>query len=410
MGLRVLASVCYIGLIALMTRLIGVSRATEIVYLFAVCFVSSNLGRFGADQQIAKSAKYFRNGFGYKAGSLVATHAAFSVTTVPLVALLIHQLARPAITREALDLSAGLSMLSIGLSSAGLALAQTAAASWQASSYPSVSVIVFPLFTYLALALFCLAMPNSNLDTYALAFVIPGLIGLLALALKGNIRFMPVRFQLLRNNGYFYIMGLSFYITAWLPFVYLPSLLSAANVVTLNLAVRLSSIQSLPSNAIAGYLMPQFAMNAHNGEYHKIEKTMQQVIGITLIFQILYIAGLSLLYVYFAKMSGLNVPGLLEIIVLLSLGQMASGLTGPVGPALLMLGQQKAMATLSFLFCTTGAALGYIVTQRYGAIGFAGVTALFMGLQNITYIWLLYTKLGLNPYRLKKKHKPKKRV
>jgi hypothetical protein len=242
MALRVVASVCYVGLIAFVTAELGASKAAEIVYLFAVSFVSANLGRFGADQQIAKSAKYFRNGYGIKAGSLIATHTLFCVTLVPFLAALIHFVAGPAIAKISADQIGSLSAIDMMFCAAGLALSQTSSAAWQASAYPSASVLVFPLLSYFLLGLFCFVSPEAVTEIYSFAFVLPGLAGLLGLLLQDRIRLMPPRFNLLRGNIYFYAMGLSFYLAVWLPFVYLPSLLAASTVVMLNHPIPLPVI------------------------------------------------------------------------------------------------------------------------------------------------------------------------
>jgi O-antigen/teichoic acid export membrane protein len=398
MGLRVGASVCYLALVTLIAQRSGAASAAELVYVFAIAFVSSNLGRYGADQQIAKNASIFRTKRILRAGSLISTHAVCAVTTVPVIAIAIHVIAL------SFGDAAKLAFLPpplwvIALAAAGLALGQTASAAWQAAGFPTASVVVFPFATYALLALVYVVAPSMLQDAYGWSGAFTGGVGLGALFFKKIIIVMPPRLAWLRHNGYFYIMGLSFYISAWLPFVYLPSILSAADVVLLNLAVRLSSIQSLPSNAIAGYLMPQFAVHAERKEFAKIEGTMRQVITITAAFQVLYLVALLVALKVFPQMAGLNVPQLIPVFLILSVGQVINGLTGPVGPALLMLGQQRAMAFYSLFACVAVTIVGYWIAGLWGAIGFAVVVAFFVSLQNFVYFWLLTSQTGLNPFR-----------
>jgi O-antigen/teichoic acid export membrane protein len=399
MGLRVAASLCYLGLVALVTTTQGAASAAEMVYVFAVAYVSSNLGRFGADQQIAKSAPLFRRGFGLKAGSLVLTHSVFAVSLVPLLAALIHTIATGLIVPVSDAQISTLPLWVITLSAAGLSLGQTASAAWQAAGRPSLSVGFFPLLTYLILTVFMVLAPDQNQWAYVTSNLATGLLGISLLYITAGLKLAYPRVKWLRGNGYFYAMGVSFYITAWLPFVYLPGLLPAAGVVLLNVAVRLSAIQSLPSNAISGYLMPQFAVHVQNREHHKITRTMRQVIGITLAFQLVYGLALASALFFFPKLTGLDIPGLVPVLLILSFGQMINGLTGPVGPALLMLGQQRTMAMYSLSACVASAILGYIATQIWGAVGFALVVAFFVSLQNVIYIRILTKTLGINPYR-----------
>ncbi len=399
MALRIAASLCYLGLVALITITQGAAPAAELVYVFAVAYVSSNLGRFGADQQIAKSAPLFRNGLGVKAGSLVLTHSLFAISLVPTLAAAIHATASSIVTSASGVQIASLPFWVITLAAAGLSLGQTASAAWQAAGKPSLSVGFFPLLSYLVLAIFIWLAPEQNHLALAMANLAAGVVGIVLLFLTGMIKPAFPRFKWLRGNSYFYAMGVSFYISAWLPFVYLPGLLPAASVVLLNLAVRLTAIQSLPSNAIAGYLMPQFAVHVKQRELHKITHTMRQVIGITFAFQVVYGVALVIALIYFPKVTGLDVPGLAPVLLILSLGQMINGLTGPVGPALLMLGHQRAMATYSLIACFAAAILGYLAVDFFGSIGFAIVAAFFVSLQNLIYIYLLITWAKINPYR-----------
>jgi O-antigen/teichoic acid export membrane protein len=395
MSVRVAASAVYVALIFLANRWSGAADVAGLVYILAICYIASALGRIGTDQLISARASHFRKPLGIKAGSILYTQLAYMVATVPLAALVIHY--GVALTGYAAP--SVMPSLLLALTALSFALGQTVATTWQAMGHPTLTVLVFPLSSYLILLAMTLAGIGFSGPATALSFAVPALVGLIPLLRRFPFRPHLLSLRWLRESGHYFVMGINFYLAAWAPFTFMHTLLSAPDVVLVNLATRLAALQSLPSNAIAGYLMPVFAINTRDGNAAKTEKTMRDVILLTLVFQVVYLLLLWTLYVWAPDVAGLNTNGLIVLLFILAIGQFINGLTGPVGPALLMAGEQKLMALTSTIITLVTLFTGIAAAKWGGATGFCLNLAAALIVQNLIYATFLTRKTGIFPWR-----------
>jgi O-antigen/teichoic acid export membrane protein len=394
MAIRVAASATYIAAIATGSHFSGTGPMAAVVYAMAVCYVASALGRIGTDQLISSKSPLFHEARNEDAASLHYSSLILSAIPVILAALAIDASVR------SLGYHDGQSLPPFALGGAALAfaLAQTAATSWQASGFNNFSVVLFPLLPNLLLlagiAIFGQGLPVSLLG---LTFAVPAVIGIVSYALRVPFSRHHISTHWLWQGAPFYLMGLSFYVTAWGPFTFLPLFLPANELLLLNVALRINSIQSLPVNAISSYLMPKFALTFQRQDMAQAGKIMRDVVMITLAFQAAYLVVIVLPWL-FPGMVSAQLRTMVPLLLILSIGQFVNGMTGPCGPALLMSGSQKLMSATSAFLTILFIASGIVFVMQFGLIGFSICVTFFVAVQNLLYAILLYRRTGLSPF------------
>jgi O-antigen/teichoic acid export membrane protein len=392
MASRMFASAMYVVTVFLVNRNVTANDAAAFVYVIAICFVSSALGRIGSDQQISANAHLLRRKHLGKAASLFYVCLLVGLVLVPSVALLVHLV----IVWISPASAPAVSLFTIAVTSSVFAAGQSIATMLQAKGMTLTPIVIFPLAPYVALGILAALTPASVVPALPLAFAIPTALGLL-LALS-VLRFRPRLFSLrwMKDSWLYYILDINHFVGAWAPFTYLHLLLSAGDIVLLNLATRISALQSMPSNAVGAYLMPQFAINFKEGNKRLTEAVMAKVILVTLAFQVFYLVALVLLYIYNPLIAGVQVDTMIIILIVLSVGQFVNGLTGPVGPALLMSGNRAFMAKTSWIIFVASIALGIILAKWGGVLAFSFGVAISVITQNLIYSWVLYRRTGIS--------------
>jgi O-antigen/teichoic acid export membrane protein len=392
MATRILASAMYVLTVFLVNRNASSNDAAAFVYVIAICFVSSALGRIGSDQQISANADLLRRKHLVKAASLFYVCLLTGLVLVPAVAVLVHVgiiWISPASAPQ-------VGIFTIAVTAMVFAAGQSIATMLQAKGMTVTPILIFPLLPHVVLGVTAVVAPTQTLAALPAAFAVPMALGLL-LALR-VLPFVPRLFSLrwMKDSWHYYILDINHFVGAWAPFTYLHLLLSAGDIVLLNLATRISALQSMPSNAVAAYLMPQFAINYKDGNRKATEAVMAKVILVTLAFQFFYLVALALLYVFNPSIGGVKIDTMIIILIVLSIGQFVNGLTGPVGPALLMSGNRSFMAKTSWVIFVASIILGIILAKLGGVLAFSFGVAFAVIAQNLIYSYVLYRRTGIS--------------
>lgn len=386
----------YVLLVFIVNYRMAAEEAAALVYVIALCFVSSALGRLGADLQISSHAHLFHRASPVKAASLFYVCILVGIVLVPTFALIIHNLVGQFSTGQ----SPKVGSVTIVLSAVFFATGQNVATALQTLGHPLLPNIIFPFAPYVILVAVTAWDPALLGPAIPVAFAIPTLGGLLYC--WKNLPFVPkwLSFRWMRQTVHYYIMELNHALSPWLPFTYLHMLLGAQDIVLLNLATRLSAIQSMPSNAVGAWLGPQFALNFRNGDTRAIEMIMQKAILISALFQIAYLAALTLAFMLDKRLMVWHLDDLILLLIILSIGQIVNGLTGPVGPALLMAGNKELMARASWIMLSVSTVAGIVLAKLGGVVAFAIGISLTAIVHNILYAYFLYRRGGISIPRL----------
>lgn len=392
MASRMFSSAMYVLTVYLVNRNATVNDAAAFVYVIAICFVSSALGRVGADQQISANAHLLRKKHLHKAASLFYVCLLVGFVMVPAIATSVHLL----IVWMSPVSAPQVGVVTVAATAMLFAAGQSVATMLQAKGMTMIPIYVFPLVPYMALGLTAAISPSSALAVLPFAFGLPLFAGL-SLALK----MLPVRSRLfslrwMKDSWHFYILDINHFVGAWAPFTYLHLILTPGDIVLLNLATRISALQSMPSNAVAAYLMPQFAINFKEGNKRSTEAAMAKVILVTMAFQVAYLMALVLLYAFQQYITGVLNVTMIMILIVLSIGQFVNGLTGPVGPALLMSGSKAFMAKTSWVIFATSIVSGIILAKLGGVLALSFGVSIAVIAQNLIYSYVLYRRTGIS--------------
>jgi O-antigen/teichoic acid export membrane protein len=392
MAIRILASAMYVLTVFLVNRNASSNDAAAFVYVIAICFVSSALGRIGSDQQISANADLLRRKYPVKAASLFYVCLLTGFVLVPSIAVLVHL----GIVWISLASAPQIGIFTIAMTAMVFAAGQSIATMLQAKGMTITPILIFPLIPYVVLGVTAVAAPTQTLAALPAAFAVPMALGLL-LSVR-MLPFVPRLFSLrwMKDSWHFYVLDINHFVGAWAPFTYLHLLLSAGDIVLLNLATRISALQSMPSNAVGAYLMPQFAINFKDGNKKATEAVMAKVILVTLAFQFVYLVALVLLYAFNPIIGGVKIDTMIIILIVLSIGQFVNGLTGPVGPALLMAGNKSFMAKTSWVIFVASILLGVVLAKLGGVLAFSFGVALAVVTQNLIYSYMLYRRTGIS--------------
>jgi len=394
-SVRVAASATYVLAVFLVNRNATTEDAAALVYLVSICFVSSALGRIGSDQQLAAHASNFRSSIRIKAASLYYSRVLLCVTVVPLVAIALHGTILLFGTAPIQKVSLPLAAISAAL----FALSQTSATTWQASGFPTVTVIIFPFIAYASLCTIAVWDVSLILQSFPYAFGVPAALGFALCAWRLPFRLDTLSLNWVRQSWSYYLIDINFYLGAWAPFTYLHFILTPAEIVILNLATRLAALQSMPSNSISSYLMPAFSISFRERNMEQVRSIMTQVILLTMGFQALYMAALLFAYFLSPQVLGMDTDGLILVLIILAIGQFVNGLAGPIGPALLMSGAKRLMAISSWVLLVCSTIAGIVFAIFGGVLAFSVSISLAVIAQNFLYIWFLHQRTGVFVHR-----------
>jgi O-antigen/teichoic acid export membrane protein len=396
MGARICASAMYVLAVFLVNRNATAEDASALIYVISVCFVSFALGTVGLDHQIPAHAIYFQRKASPKAVSIFYTFILAQTILVPAVAMLIHGVFSSFNTTGLPQVS----LLYMGTTALAFSLAQTIAVVMQARGHSLLPIVVFPFTSYAIIAASAVLRPDLTVSVMIWSFVIPAIIGMLYGLWVMPPRRLRLRWRWLTSSLYFYMLDISHFVGAWAPFTYLHLILTPSEVVILNLATRLASLQSMPSNAVGAYLAPQFSINFKTNTTSETEVTMMRVLTISLLFQLFYSAALIVLLFVTPTIAGIDTSKLVLILLVLSIGQFVNGMTGPVGPALLMSGSRMLMVFTSWTILFLATLFGVLLAMVGGVLAFSISISVASLAQNLIYAFYLNQRTGINVLRM----------
>jgi O-antigen/teichoic acid export membrane protein len=270
----------------------------------------------------------------------------------------------------------------------------------QARGHSLLPIVVFPFTSYAIIAASAVLRPDLTVSVMIWSFVIPAIIGMLYGVWVMPPRRLRLRWRWLTSSLYFYMLDISHFVGAWAPFTYLHLILTPSEVVILNLATRLASLQSMPSNAVGAYLAPQFSINFKTNTTSETEVTMMRVLTISLLFQLFYSAALIVLLFVTPTIAGIDTSKLVLILLVLSIGQFVNGMTGPVGPALLMSGSRMLMVFTSWTILFLATLFGVLLAMAGGVLAFSISISVASLAQNLIYAFYLNQRTGINVLRM----------
>jgi O-antigen/teichoic acid export membrane protein len=396
MGARICASAMYVMAVFLVNRNATPEDASALIYVISVCFVSFALGTIGLDHQIPAHAIYFRRKSSPKAVSIFYTFIAAQAILVPACAMSIHGV----ISSFHATGVPQLGLPYVGITALAFSLAQTIAVVMQARGHSLMPIMIFPFTSYAMIAASTVVRPDLTVSVMIWSFVLPAIAGMIYGLWVMPPKRLRLRWRWLSSSLYFYMLDISHFVGAWAPFTYLHLFLTPSEVVILNLATRLASLQSMPSNAVGAYLAPQFSINFKTNMTSETEATMMRVLMISLLFQVLYSIALIVMLFVVPAIGGIDTSKLLFILLVLSVGQFINGITGPVGPALLMSGSRMLMVLTSWTIFILATALGVMLALAGGVLAFSISISLATIAQNLIYAFYLNRRTGINVLRM----------
>lgn len=385
MAIRGLAPASFLSLLLVWREYSEAANAGQLIVIISFLVVVTRLSKLGLDQLVLGCSKEFRE-TAPVCGQLLSAYLLWSVPTIAALSAVAKWIGANSGYFAYLD---SVSLGSLIFISITLVVSQVASVVAQAQKQTLLAVLSFPAIAYTTIAISGLIGLRIEL-AILLGFVAPIAVSLNILwKWRRSLEFLSP-FPWLTKSAAFGIINIATLTYDWAIILIIAEMLSPGEALIFTIASRIGAVLAMPMSVITPYVQSEAANYGKLGNDIKVKKiSSDAVIGAFSIQAVLII----LIFFLFDKLefeSAAEREKYVVCTVMFAFMQMIHVLTGPAGLVLVMVGQERKIATLNAVAAIITLFSTVIVAGIWGVIGVVFVVCInLLGLSAI-YAYLFY--------------------